>query len=213
MKKLICTALLLPCMAFAGPAKIKNTTTKEVKINRYYARLDAGLTAISSLDLKKSGDNKKTPMRKNVMSSLGFGYRFDHNFSTDLNLQYRELRAKHFQTSADPNVETAHIDTLAVMLNLNAELPTSTNLSPYAMVGIGYKSLKPELIRDARKTSGLAWNLGLGLKYKMSSNTHLDFCYKYIDLGTLKLINLDNNKPYTTKVKGQEFTLGIIFGF
>lgn len=195
MKKLICAAvMLLPSVALGHTS------------NHYYGRIDAGIMLPTKTTI--ANVSNKVSMKNSGMIGAGLGYKFNPNFSTDLNLQYRPLKSK----SITGSTEKAKFDALAIMLNGNFELPTATMFIPYGVFGVGYSHLKGHGYTGLKSSNTFAWNVGFGTLIKLPRNTELDFGYKYVDLGKAKFTPAtgSENKP---KIRGHEFKVGFLFGF
>lgn len=200
MKKLLCAALLVPAVAFAADGK--NATSEG-----FYGRFDLGM------DIRKDNkiSDKKIKDNKTPMFGLGAGYQFNEYFSSDLNLQRRNLKTdvKDGSTKLKNSATT-------LMLNGNAQLPTGTIFTPYATVGIGYSSIsKGDINVNAsqlkeKSSKGLAWNAGFGVKTKVQDNVALDLGYKFVNLGKIKF---EDAFKTTSKVQAHELSAGVIISF
>lgn len=201
MKKLLCVALLVPSVAFAAAGK-------QAPSEGYYGRFDLGM------DIRKDNQisNAKIKDNKTPMFGLGVGYQLNEYFSSDLNLQRR-----NFKTEAKGSAGKLKNPATTLMLNGNAQLPTGTIFTPYATAGIGYSHIKNDSktleanSNKSKSSKGFAWNAGFGVKTKVQDNVSLDFGYKFVNVGKLKLNSADAKT--TSKMQAHELTAGVIVSF
>ena len=108
-----------------------------------------------------------------------------------------------------------------VFLNGAYDIATYGAFTPYVTAGIGYSQLKPSAISGTlsgvttstavyKKHNNIAYNAGLGSRFKLASNIDADLSYKFLMLGKLKsqTAGVKNHK-----LNAQEIAAGLVYKF
>lgn len=122
------------------------------------------------------------------------------------------------------NVETS---IYSAMANVYYDLDTGTNFTPYVGAGLGYARVESTAsvgevgLKQKSSADNLAWNVGLGVAYKVSDNLSLDAGYRYTDYGNVKdsyskaatgfVGNFDVDSK--SSITSQEFLVGARYSF
>lgn len=112
----------------------------------------------------------------------------------------------------------------AVMFNSYIDIYTNTPFNPYIGGGIGFSSLKlsdrsltyPEVPSESIKDeTNFAWQIGVGVACNLSNNVAVDLGYRYMDYGSFKKKEHDEDGYSTDKVeaKAHEIALGLRYSF
>jgi len=182
-----------------------------------YVRADAGY----SLAGKPNKKDYTKKLKGTPMYGIGFGYNINNNFRTDLTISHRN---KYSYKAKDVKQD---FSSTAFMLNGYYDVMEYANFTPYVMAGAGVAHNKAgDYVNSTsstfmgREQNSLAWQGGVGIKYKITNKASLDLGYKYVNLGKFKTSNFhwhgqDSSKLSSNAIKGglkaQEVTLGLIY--
>jgi opacity protein-like surface antigen len=166
----------------------------------------------------------------------GVGYRVAPNIRAELAVAYRggfELDEGDV-VAPTPTTFQGKIRSWNAMLNGYYDFDFGAPWKPYVMAGIGAARNKFKTISGTNPSSvtlpaffsnfqlagdsetSFAWQLGLGVGYAISAGRTLEFGYRYVDLGDLKIpAQVVSNAPAYAGAKGElkshEITLGFRF--
>lgn len=110
-----------------------------------------------------------------------------------------------------------------VMFNVYYDLDTGTRFTPYVNAGIGYANITEkagvsnQYASERAKDSedNLAWNVGAGVSYAVSSHISAEMGYRYTDYGSIK--NSEVRGDYASSAKrdydSHEVMLGLRYTF
>lgn len=164
--------------------------------------ISVGFGASKSISKIKKHDNtqQEHSFQTAPIYNVEIGYRFNRFFRAALNPQIRLIRF----TERGLNGRSA-----SAIVNLYLDLDNYTKLTPYLVAGLGYGdiSLKPGKQPRYNKFSHVGGNFafGAGVQIALSFNSGIDFTFRYVDIGKLKLQpNAQNTTPTTVPVKAEK---------
>lgn len=164
--------------------------------------LSIGFGASKSISKIKKNDSaqQEHSFQTAPVYNVEIGYRFNRFLRAGLNPQVRLIRF----TERGLNARSA-----SALVNLYLDLDNYTKLTPYLVAGLGYGdiSLQPGKQPQYNKFSHVGGNFafGAGVQIALSYNAGVDFTFRYVDIGKLKLQpNAQNTTPATTPVKAQK---------
>jgi len=130
IKKIIATSLIV----------ISSTSFATESTENVYLRGDIGVFK-QSKKFKNSGVFEEGERFKTApVYGVGVGYKFDENYRTDLNLQYRNLHYKYSKHSTHSNQKT---QSYSLLLNGYYDFKNESIFTPYITAGIGVSRNKP----------------------------------------------------------------------
>jgi opacity protein-like surface antigen len=209
-------ALLLPTgMAFAADmpeTPYAPTPTPYEFGSGWYLRGDIGYKLYNNpdahFDVAGYGNMIDENLSNTGVAGIGFGYKFNDWFRTDLTVDYEWPGHFHGRLpcpapcTAAPGPEFsdefASISAWTTLVNAYFDLPLfaegPTGLTPYVGAGIGASYLTTSSVRfinpggatgtwpgDSRWN--LAWSLTAGVSYAITKNMLFDLNYRYVNLG------------------------------
>ena len=132
--------------------------------------------------------------------------------------KYKFLRGElegSYITKAEEKIgdATAGVQTGALMMNLYFDIPVSDTVSPYVMLGggVSYNHVKLEYGDQSVSNHQMnpAWQIGVGVGYKVNQKLFTDLGYRYSDYGHVDIVR-ENGVDYTLdKIKSHSLTLGL----
>ena len=237
-KTLLLAALLASgSIAFADAGHVTKSSAHKGFHEQYYVRAEAGMSMptkakLSYPDLKsaagvtgKAAGNNKAKSSNSYTFGVGGGYIFNEFFRADATLGYREYKYK--KVAAFGNGGVSKVKTFSLMANGYLEAHNDTIFTPYLLAGFGIGWLDPKTsdatgisgsaALSGKKTTNFIWNLGLGVRAKVTDSADVDLTYKYVTLGKAKATFTDPAKAtHATTLKGvgaHEILAGIMFRF
>jgi opacity protein-like surface antigen len=178
----------------------------------WYLRGDIGYkiygTPDAHFDIAGFGDMRGEGLSNTGLAGLGFGYKWNDWFRTDLTVDYEWPGHFHGQLNcpspctAAPgqefSSEFANISAWTTLINTYVDLPLfaegPTGLTPYVGAGVGASYVTTSNVHfiNPGGTTGiwgggskwnLAWALTAGISYGITKNTAIDLNYRYVNLG------------------------------
>lgn len=206
--------------------------------SNWYLRGDLGYKWYSSpnasFDYQGYGDFEKESLDDTGVVGLGFGYRFNNNFRTDLTLDYEwASQFKGDLKCPDPcqniySTEYADIDAWSGLANFYWDFDFSgeglAGFIPYVGAGVGFSTLTTSNVKYVNpdgstgtwkgdSTTNFAWALMAGVSVPMSNNWIFDVNYRYLDLGDAKsgktLKQFDNQRIKYKDITASEVRVGL----
>jgi opacity protein-like surface antigen len=197
---------------------------------RHYLLANAGYSSLT----KKPGNSYLNKPNGSFLCSVGAGYQVNTNFSSDFIISYKP---RYQYKVSGASGESQNISSISAMLNGYYELSHLQRFKPYATIGVGVvrhkagntinsngtiNGITGNVVVLGNEKNSFAWQLGTGIKYKISNNTFLDLGYRYVDLGNCSIKEataiLSGNKTTSTNpirrlLRTHEFVLGIMYKF
>lgn len=216
MKKLI-IASIISAFAFGAQAADKSGVYLTGKIGASVLNASDQKIYSPEYDLKYGGKSK-TVFGGGV--ALGYDFAYQYNCPTRLELDYMaRAKGKYKTTILDTDFESyesdSKVDLQTVMVNAYYDIETTTRLTPYVTAGIGYARAKLTMYGYDESISStnnnFAWSIGVGAKYAINNDLALDLGYRYLDAGKSDI--KENDGKYETKVKTNDFMLGLSYYF
>ena len=107
-----------------------------------------------------------------------------------------------------------------LMLNAAYDIPVSDkhDLVVYPLIGIGYSRLESKKVTledytfDGHK-EGVAWQVGAGIGYTLSSNIRLNFQYRYVSTSKEKWQDLTGDRYIELKYEAHQIFAGLSYAF
>ena len=111
--------------------------------------------------------------------------------------------------------DRAKLRTQALMFNAYYDFRTCSAFTPYISAGLGGARMKLSAGEKSIHQTELAWQLGLGVSYKINEHFAADLGYRYIDYGNFSDYLGLEEKAGKTKVEAHanEFLLGVRYSF
>ena len=173
----------------------------------WYLRGDLGYkhytTPDAHFDLAGYGDMINESISDTGLAGVGFGYKWNQNFRTDLTFDYEW--PGHFHGNlpcpgpctpgVDFSDEYANVSAWTGLLNGYVDLGTFSGITPYVGGGVGVSYLTTTNVHylnpDAStgtwggdSTLNFAWAVTAGASYDFGNNWALDVNYRYAHLGS-----------------------------
>lgn len=164
-----------------------------------------------SAKLKKHEDTQENHLfRTAPVYNVELGYRFNRFFRAALNPQYRLIRF----TEKGLNARST-----SALINLYLDMDNYTKLTPYIVAGIGYGDTALKLGKEPKyaKFSSVGSNfaLGAGIQIALSFNAGIDFTFRHVNIGKLKLQPLSTTATSTPvktqKMKAKELLVSLYY--
>jgi len=187
----------------------------------------------SSLNANDGFNNQTTRLDNKNKGVFGGGGALGYDFNDQYNIPVRiELDlafrndAKAIQDVGGAKVENkVRMDTY--MLNGYYDFHNTSDFTPYLSAGVGMAHLNLKHaatnsfgpsndINQSASANNLAWSVGAGVKYSVTSNIAIDASYRYVDGGkvdgTERIFDVID---YTTKAKAasNDLMLGVTYNF
>ena len=163
--------------------------------------------------------------------SATFGGAIGYSFNESVSADVAVTRRHKFRYDSTPGARQ-NISSTSVMLTGYYIFPTHT-ISPYLAAGLGVAFNKagdvkhteyPLLSINGKRSKSFSWQLGTGIKLKVSENVMLDLGYKFVNSGSFRTMTNgtdSNGEPHAVadgknlvgKLKAHEITLGVIYKF
>ncbi|MBP9792215.1 MAG: porin family protein [Rickettsiales bacterium] len=172
MKKLLIAAMLISL----------NAAASEPVWKKIYLRADG----MYGFPLKV---NKNVKLNNAPGYGGGVGFRFNEFFRSDIDLQFRNNK-----TSGEQLYKK--IDSRTLWCNTAINLTDFSEMTPYLTFGVGISANESKrysnpnfadgilsVTTSDKKVNRFAWNVGAGTTYKLSNLLHVDFSYKFVNLG------------------------------
>lgn len=206
IKKIIPALLFVTVTAFAG----------ESVLNKFYLRADGGYGFPQST----KNSNLNYSFKNTHVYGVGAGFRFNDMFRADINYQHMELK------SDKNSLAFSKSSTDAIFLNGYFNLTDFEQMTPYLTGGVGYAMNNSKNVRrtqgivvitaEGDKTKSFAWNVGAGTTLQVHKNTYLDFGYRFVNIGDVKMKNVQEDgeqiPPINLKKnKVHQVTVGLVF--
>jgi len=145
-------------------------------------------------------------------ATVGVGYAFNKWFRSDVTYDWRENLSGSFnQTSTSwTKIDQTQIQSWSALANVYGDLGTWFNLTPYVGGGIGLSNIKVStnekwfssgvpfnpagvVFSTAPIYTNFAFALMAGLAYDVSSHVKLDVGYRYLNLGSVNVVDSSGN--------------------
>ncbi|WP_039459307.1 outer membrane protein [Candidatus Jidaibacter acanthamoebae] len=151
------------------------------ELNAPYLKLDLGMSMPTKLKGEDYGNKKPD---NSAHYGIGFGYKIHENMRADFTLS-RMHNFKFSETLSQGARSAAvkqNLHSNVGMLNVYGDFGNYSGIAPYVTAGIGFSHNKTkdfnvtnanQYYKGAEKVN-FAWNLGLGVSYKMDENVCLD---------------------------------------
>lgn len=196
--------------------------------------LNANQVPLSQLNM---GFNKARD--RAFAGGISAGYDFSQTFSIPLRVELdytlrdsaKTERQEAIATINDLSINyTEKLDAQTLMTNVWFDIPTGSAMTPYIGGGLGtafvkYANATNYLDDVSGKSTGrnshtshnanLAWQLGTGINYAVTSNLAIDIGYRYLDMGKAKsdnTIGVSSNNTLSFKTETKIASSEIIFG-
>jgi opacity protein-like surface antigen len=204
---------LLIAMAFIS----LNAAASEPAWKKIYFRADG----MYSFPLKV---NKNVKLDNAPGYSGGIGFRFNEYFRSDIDLQFRNNKTAREELYKK-------IDSRTLWCNTAINLTDFSDMTPYLTFGVGMSANEVKKYSNPNFADGIlsvttydkkenrfAWNVGAGTTYKLSHLLHVDFAYKFVNLGKFKANGVTVNNLTTDRIdfqskgtlKSHELLAGVI---
>lgn len=198
--------------------------------DRTYLSASIGMASVDDYGIteSESGTHIKLDYDKAIPISVAMGKRTDNISRGEIELSYQKNDLDNSIVSGFDNVSVkGDISSLALLANGYYDFITSGAIAPYFCVGLGLAevSINDVSVRIPNPDSTqavplsdtvyefddddivLAYQVGAGVGYTISSNLIIDLKYRYFATSKAKF---DNTK---LKITSQNFYVGVRFGF
>jgi opacity protein-like surface antigen len=211
---------------------ISNASAKD---NNYYIKAEVGVA--KSEKIKSEQEFYKNSGKKSFNSSpiysLGFGYKINDKFRTEMAYNYVDFKYKRNATNGIGIVSEykQKVNIQTGMINLFYDVATYQKLTPYLGVGVGYAKINPKEasisnirgtgIYYSNKSENLAYSLMGGVSIAMTDRINFDIGYKFQDFGKTKGFNKSktplqqerNIDPKSFNIRAHIATIGVRYNF
>lgn len=211
---------------------ISNASAKD---NNYYIKAKVGVA--KSEKIKSEQEFYKNSGKKSFNSSpiysLGFGYKINDKFRTEMAYNYVDFKYKRNATNGIGIVSEykQKVNIQTGMINLFYDVATYQKLTPYLGVGVGYAKINPKEasisnirgtgIYYSNKSENLAYSLMGGVSIAMTDRINFDIGYKFQDFGKTKGFNKSktplqqerNIDPKSFNIRAHIATIGVRYNF
>lgn len=147
--------------------------------------------------------------------SAAFGMMFPFDYrSVRMEVEYNHngKAKKNSQAKKSAPIIDASVQTKAVFFNMYYDFQSNTAWVPYIGGGVGAAKLKTVVMEESDDKSTLAWNVGLGMQYRMSRHGSFDFGYRYVSYGSFKR-HFDDTYKYLENDKVEAAAHELYAGF
>ena len=212
-------------------------SSSSAKDNNYYVKAEVGISKSEKIksdqDFYKQSGNKS--FNSDPLYSLGFGYKINDKFRTEVTYSYTDLKYKvNTPSTGNKNViincaQKVNIQT--GMINLFYDVATYQKLTPYIGFGLGYAKINPkkasfsiknaETLYVSNKSENLTYALMGGVSIAMTDRVNFDIGYKFQDFGKAK--GFDKYKvpsgtvlpidPKSFNIRAHIATIGVRYSF
>jgi opacity protein-like surface antigen len=199
MKKLLCASLVALSVVASGAAFGAPSTAAKAKKNGFYVRGDAGVGFYNSIFT----NNK---IKVGPVVGAGVGYKFNDMFRADVSGQYRNII---FQSGPSK----VNLSTYALLLNGYLDIQNNTKFTPYLVAGLGVAYATVDIngsrvTKKGKTTVPLPWNIGLGVRTKLTDDLDADLGYRYTKISNTSFLNERSNI-----LASHQVTLGVAYNF
>ena len=208
----------------------------------WYLRGDIGYKVYGSpdahFDVAGYGNMTGESLSNTGLAGLGFGYKWNDWFRTDVTLDYEWPGHFHGRLNCpDPctaapspefSDEFASISAWTTLINAYFDIPLfaegPVGLAPYVGAGIGASYLTTSNVHFINPNGGtgswggdnkwnFAWSVTAGVSYAITRNTLLDFNWRYVNLGDAvsgpTLAGLGNQRIHYDNIDANEIRIGL----
>ena len=204
---------------------------------KFYVNTEVGILKSEKVKSDQSfyDHSGKKSFNSSQIYSLGFGYKINDKFRSELTYSYTDLKySVHKDNIANNNVVPADfnqkVNIQAGMINLFYDVMTYQKLTPYLGIGVGYANINPkdairvtngkEKTYVSKKSNNLSYSLMGGISFEMNDKVNLDIGYKFQDFGKASGFNKVESASGSTdvdpkkfKIKTHSATVGLRFNF
>jgi opacity protein-like surface antigen len=192
---------------------------------QFYVKGDLGLSIPTSL---ANNDDYAHKRPKNaLLIGLGAGYEINNYLSFDGTFYH--FGNHKFNHTINGVLRTQNIKANAVFLDCNLDIYHFSSFSPFISLGggVSHNDASDYIAVDNTKIYGkvidqFAWNIGAGIKNKLSDQFSLALSYKYFDLGNIETmsqgvilpgVQVEDFGVVKSRFKTQSVMLGIKYNF
>ena len=217
----------------AGLLAISSSSAKD---NNYYIKADVGVSKSEKIksdqDFYTNSGNKS--FNSSPIYSLGFGYKINDKFRSEVTYSYTDLKYKrNIPSEKNSTIIPKYKQKVNIqtgMVNLFYDITTYQKLTPYIGFGLGYAKINPnkaslstkaaETLYVSNKSENLTYALMGGLSINMTDRINVDIGYKFQAFGKAKgfskyeFLNAINSlSPKSFKIKTHNGTIGVRYSF
>ena len=209
-------------LLLAGVASVFALNANAFEFNPYLsAKLKYAIT-----DNSVTTDAGKFSINKDLFGGSGaLGVKFPFEFgAVRVEAEYTRTADADKTFHGEKESLKAELRTQALMFNAYYDFNTNTAFTPYVGFGLGGARMKLSVGDQAIHQTELAWQVGLGVSYKICENLSADLGYRYIDYGDFSDRFVKENRISKRKVetisqkarvesKANEIMLGVRYTF
>lgn len=138
--------------------------------------------------------------------------------SVAVGVAYENIRGEleyNFQDSANEKSMFYKSSASSFLLNSYYDFHNDSKITPYISVGVGISDITSKIMADngnqTNKSTDLAYQIGAGISYDVSSNLKLDTGYRFVDNGNISFER--NGGIFKTDLQANEFYVGARYSF
>lgn len=197
---LLCTGLLLAA------------TAASAQVSRFYIASYMGLNTYNAQDFREesTGTNGSVNYKNAVSFAGALGLRLNRAVRVEGEISYRNAGIDNVSFGGAIHDAGGHAKTTLYMANVYYDVPVSwKKITPFVTAGVGIASHERSfegvtgLPDQTGSTTGLAWQAGAGLLYRINPSFAFTGDYKYVKASDVKIDN------YTLGYSSHEFRVGV----
>jgi opacity protein-like surface antigen len=211
------------------------TSNALAKDNNYYIKAEVGVA--KSQKIKSEQRFYQTDSNKGFnlspIYSLGFGYKINDKFRTEIAYNYVDFRYKRNATNLGVVLSEykQKVNIQTGMINLFYDVVTYQKLTPYLGVGVGYAQINPKdgtisnkngkFVYQSNKSENLTYALMGGVSIAITDRINFDIGYKFQDFGKVKGFDkyirtsgqVNPTEPQKYSIRAHIATIGVRYNF
>ncbi|WHA05411.1 porin family protein [Candidatus Bandiella numerosa] len=211
------------------------TSNALAKDNNYYIKAEVGVAKSQKIKSKQQfyGTDSNKGFNSSPIYSLGFGYKINDKFRTEITYNYTDFKYKRNTTNVIDMISEykQKVNIQTGMVNLFYDVATYQKLTPYLGVGVGYAKINPnkaslstkdiETLYISNKSENLTYALMAGVSIAMTDRINFDIGYKFQDFGKAKGFNkyeipsgeVLSTDPEKFSIRAHIATIGVRYSF
>ena len=201
----------------AGAADIDPVTGYPI-----YISIFGGASFLNDVKTDFYGDQYTVKTKAGFLIGGAVGVKWNDIIRTEIELSHSRVQAKSYNSYAGGSFDPASGPIKATYLlgNIWADLNTGSAFTPYVGGGLGFGWASGDTSFNGNNfgygpgESGLAYQLGAGVKYDMSENISLDLGYRFKGLNDIDFDDNDGGGVYTSgDLRSHNVQLGLTYSF
>ena len=187
-----------------------------------YVSLFGGASFLNDLNvINSSGTHYTWKFNGGYILGGAVGVKWNDLLRTELELSHAVWTANHWSKTYDGGYNGAASGNLTatyLLGNVWLDVPTNSMVTPYVGGGLGVGWANANVTGDNGAqllggNSGLAFQLGAGLKFAVSESVDVDLGYRFKDLTNITFSDQNGNPWTPTNLVSHNFQLGLTLKF